>query len=119
METASVPLVDVRAPEEFAVSHLKGALNLETAEAISARFPDRQTRLVIYCSVGYRSARETDTLRRTGYASARNLKGSIFEWANKGHPVYRHGAQVHEVHPFNAEWGVLLNPDLHPSAATQ
>jgi hypothetical protein len=36
----------------------------------------------------------------------------VFEWANSGYPVFRDGEAVREVHPFDAEWGRLLDPEL-------
>ena len=52
-----ISLIDVRASAEFQVSHIKGALNLERADAIAKKFPDKETELVLYCSIGYRSAK--------------------------------------------------------------
>ena len=47
-----------------------------------------------------------------GFTNVRNLEGSIFEWANQGHPVERAGAPVNEVHPYDESWGTLLREDL-------
>jgi rhodanese-related sulfurtransferase len=110
----AVVLLDVREPEEFAVSHLAGARRVTSAaEAISAldtAGPD--TLIVAYCSVGYRSAALVIALREQGMASAVNLEGSIFAWANAGLPVYRGDTEVAEVHPFDDAWGTLLNQGL-------
>jgi 3-mercaptopyruvate sulfurtransferase SseA len=66
----------------------------------------------VYCSVGYRSARIVERLRAAGHSDVRNLRGSIFQWANEGRPVVRGDSTVHKVHPFDATWGRLLNADL-------
>mmetsp|Transcript_146789 Transcript_146789/g.270973 ORF Transcript_146789/g.270973 Transcript_146789/m.270973 type:complete len:176 (+) Transcript_146789:84-611(+) len=108
-----VNLIDVRSPAEFLVSHLKGAVNLERAQDIASEYPDKSAALILYCSVGYRSARESGRLMKMGYQHVWNVKGSIFEWANKGRPVYHNGHRVHFVHPFDEKWGVLLHPELH------
>lgn len=114
LETGENPLLlDVRAPEEFAVSHLQGAVRAETVEEARAAMERQPGRpVIVYCSVGYRSAKLADELRQTGHPQVRNLEGSIFAWANSGHPVYRDDQEVHAVHPFNRRWGKLLREDL-------
>jgi rhodanese-related sulfurtransferase len=108
-------ILDVRTPEEYAVSRLPGAIRVDPEGELSdfLRNLDHETPVVAYCSVGYRSSRLVERLKREGFADAKNLEGSIFEWANKGFPVERDGALVQEVHPYDAEWGRLLEPSLH------
>ena len=116
-------LLDARSAEEYAVSHLNGARRVDP-EATS--FPEldslsRETPIVVYCSVGVRSAKIAKRLRDQGYTHAVNLQGSIFRWANQGRPVMREGRPVHAVHPYSRLWGTLLNDDLHaytPEAAS-
>lgn len=117
-----IVLLDVREPEEFAVSHLAGARRAtsvaEAAAILDAVGPD--TLVVAYCSVGYRSAALVTALREQGVPTAVNLEGSIFAWANAGLPVYRGDIEVAEVHPFDGSWGTLLNQGLwafEPAAA--
>ena len=108
-----VLLLDARAPAEFAVSHLPGAINAERIEdALRVLGEDRARPIVVYCSVGYRSGYLARDLGDAGFTNVRNLEGSIFEWANTGHPVYRGEDEVREVHPFDAKWGELLERDL-------
>jgi len=109
-------LLDARAAEEFAISHLGGARRaLTKAEALGALHDlPRDRGIVVYCSVGYRSARLAEALAGEGFTNVRNLEGSIFEWANSGHPVFCGSEPVDEVHPYDASWGELLRPDLHP-----
>lgn len=106
-------LVDVREAEEFAVSHLEAAANLQTAAAIAARVPDKSTPLVVYCSVGYRSAEVAAELQALGYGNVRNLRHSIFAWASAGRPLVNVGGATDKVHPFNATWGSLIDSTLH------
>lgn len=116
-EAARPLLLDTRPEAEFAVSHLPGAQRIapQTQEFDQLRSLPRDTPIVTYCSVGYRSARVADRLQSAGFTNVRNLEGSIFEWANTGHPVYQGDRQVHQVHPYDQLWGQLLNPNLHPS----
>lgn len=114
---ASVLLIDTRTAEEFGVSHLRGAARAETLEAVRALVttakPDQ--RVVLYCSVGYRSAKLADALQRAGQSNVWNLEGSIFAWVNEGRAVVRNGAEVREVHPYNNRWGALLEKKFWPA----
>jgi hypothetical protein len=74
---------------------------------------DRDAPVVVYCSVGYRSAKVTAALQERGFTQVANLKGSIFRWANEGRPVVRGSTGVREVHPYDHTWGTLLNDSLH------
>ena len=108
-------LLDARSPEEYAVSHLPGAHRVDPA---ADAYPSldtlaADTPLVVYCSVGYRSAGVAQALRDQGFTNVANLKGSIFRWANEGRPVYRDGQRVATVHPYDATWGRLLADSLH------
>lgn len=108
-------LLDVRTEDEFAVSHLDGALrvdpDLRDVTALDTLGFDRP--IVTYCSIGYRSAALAEKLQAAGFTNVANLEGSIFMWANDGRPVYRGGRRVHAVHPYDAVWGRLLDADLH------
>lgn len=114
-------LLDVRRGEEFEVSHLPGAVHFPPGSAAMGleSLASKDTPIVVYCSVGYRSSRMARQLRAAGYSNVSNLEGSIFEWANGGHPVERDGRRVEQVHPYNRLWGRLLDGDLHPENVHQ
>ncbi len=103
-------LFDIRASEEFAVSHLHGAVRAEKAEEVDL---PRDTFIIAYCSVGVRSAAFIRDLQQQGYMQAFNLRGSLFEWANKGYPLEQDGKNTHKAHPYNAKWGQFLDKKLH------
>ena len=109
-EPAGVVLLDARAAGEFAVSHLPGAHHVgsdaDAASRLAAAAPGAA--VVVYCSVGYRSAALVERLRAMGHEDAVNLEGSIFRWAGEGRPVYRGAARVEQVHPYDDAWGALL-----------
>ena len=109
-------LLDARAEQEWAVSHLDGGLLAPDTDAALAVLVGRplDTPIVVYCSVGYRSGALTEELLERGYTDVRNLEGSIFEWANRGLPVVREDELVTEVHPYDAEWGRLLDARYWP-----
>ncbi|QDV36389.1 rhodanese-like domain-containing protein [Tautonia plasticadhaerens] len=115
-ERQSPLLLDVRAEDEYAVSHLPGAIHVPPdagiEELLASVTEDRP--IVAYCSVGYRSSVMARRLREAGFEEVANLEGSIFQWANEGRPVVRGGEQVEEVHPYDDRWGRLLDRRLHP-----
>lgn len=108
-------LLDARSPEEYAVSHLPAARRV-APNATSVPALDsvaRDTAIVVYCSVGYRSARLASRLQSQGFRNVANLQGSIFRWANEGRTVVQGDTPVRAVHPYDATWGRLLHDTLH------
>jgi rhodanese-related sulfurtransferase len=106
-------LLDVRTLDEWNVSHLPGARRIEpsaTAE-IAAQGLKKETPIVTYCAVGYRSGELAERLRAAGFTNVRNLEGSIFAWANEHRPLVHEDERVSRVHPYNGFWGRLLNDD--------
>ena len=111
-DTVRPILLDVRAPEEFAVSHLAGARltpSLEPALAALAAAP-ADTPVVAYCSVGWRAAALAARLHERGYTRVYTLEGSLFQWANEGRPVYADSGQVQVVDPYGEPWSRCLDP---------
>jgi rhodanese-related sulfurtransferase len=106
-------IFDVRAKSEFEISHLKTAANLVSADQIAKIVSDKNAEIVVYCSVGYRSAGVADELRLMGYRNVRNLHHSIFEWANKNYILVNVNGVTDKVHPFNKKWGTLLDDTRH------
>lgn len=108
-------LLDVREPAEFAISHLAGARNVPWGSDWQLELKDipKTRAIVVYCSIGYRSAVLARKLEQAGFAQVVNLEGSIFKWASEGRPLIRPGGQAAAVvHPYDAKWGRLLAPDL-------
>jgi rhodanese-related sulfurtransferase len=105
-------LLDVRAPTEFRISHLRGARlapDLETAQGILVGV-GKDCEVIVYCSVGWRSSAVAQGLTTAGYRRVYNLRGGIFAWANQGRPIYDARGIASKVHPFNDDWGRLLLP---------
>ena len=111
-----IVLLDARSADEFDVSHLRGAVRANTArkalDALGAGVADRI--VVTYCSVGYRSSKLADELRGRGVANLYNLEGSLFQWANEGRPLHRGDEPADQVHPYDDEWGQLLDRRFRP-----
>lgn len=100
-------LLDTREWSEYSVSHLKNAkwagyksFNLDILKGLP-----KSVKIVCYCSVGYRSERIAKKIIESGYTNVYNLYGSIFEWINRGYPVYDLSSnKVSLVHGYNKKW---------------
>lgn len=105
-------LLDARTPAEYAVSHLDGATRIDPRRPVLRGLSgfSRDTPVVVYCTVGYRSARVAQWLRRQGFRTVYDLAGGIFAWANQGRLMKADGRVVTTVHPYNELWGRLLVP---------
>lgn len=106
-------LLDVRTEEEWNVSHLSGARRVDPnspIEKVGAEI-SKETPIVTYCAVGYRSGALATKLREAGFTNVRNLEGSIFQWANEHRPLVRESQPVTTVHPYSSLWGRLLIDD--------
>ena len=104
-------ILDARAAAEYAVSHLAEA---QLADPISFN-PERslqnvskKTPLVVYCSVGYRSAELVQILNQSGFTQVFNLEGGLFQWANENQPLFQDGRPAQQVHPYSPLWSRLL-----------
>ena len=108
-------LIDVRKAKEFRVSRIPGAVNQTRFGKIRDLIQDPNKKAVLYCSVGYRSAKLVEKLKAKGFNEAYNLTGSIFEWANQGNRLVNDQGETLFVHPYNDHWGQLLDANRHPS----
>lgn len=107
-------LLDVREKKEYEVSHLPGAIQIDPNARKFKTLADlpKDTPIVAYCSVGYRSSEMARRLKKAGFTNVSNLEGSIFTWANESNPVFSDSTEVYGVHPYNTVWGQLLQPKL-------
>ncbi len=112
----TVQIWDVRAPEEYALSHLPGAIQVSpdaTAEDLTESLKTAEP-IVVYCSVGYRSSALATRLMEAGHTNIVNLEGSIFAWANQGFPLEAEGAPTNKVHPYGESAAGMLLQQYHP-----
>lgn len=87
---SSVVILDVRRTEEYAESHIKGAILIDQfqndfMEQAKSKLPKDKT-IAVYCRSGRRSANAAGRLAREGYKPV-NLKGGIIAWIKEGQPV--------------------------------
>ncbi len=108
-----VIVLDAREREEFEVSHLPLAhyvgYNEFSGDSISLMIPDKDRSIVVYCSIGIRSEKIAEKLKKMGYQNVRNLYGGIFEWSHKELPLIDNlGQDTDRVHTYSKEWAPFL-----------
>ncbi|HEU4429262.1 MAG TPA: rhodanese-like domain-containing protein [Myxococcota bacterium] len=82
-------IIDVRTPEEYAASHVPGALNI-SFEEIGARISEVSAPhgVALYCMVGPRARKGEEALLAAGYRGALyHLEGGLAAWQASGLPV--------------------------------
>jgi rhodanese-related sulfurtransferase len=83
-------LIDVREDNEWAAGHAAGALHLGKGiieRDIETKIPDKETKLVLYCGGGFRSALAADALQQMGYTNVISLDGGWRGYQQSGLPI--------------------------------
>ena len=111
-------VLDARTQAEYDVSHLKGAARIDPYRPLlrPLRGMPKDTAIVIYSSVGYRSSRVAAWLARQGYTRVANLDGSLFRWANDDRPLFHDDRPTVQVHPYDERWGFMLESPYRAAA---
>ncbi len=105
-------VLDAREPAEYAVSHIPNAQNCgyKNFNAGAWKNVTKNTPIVVYCSIGYRSEKIGEQLRNAGFTKVYNLYGSIFEWVNCGYEVVDDKNNVvKKIHTYNKAWSKWVN----------
>ncbi len=87
-------LVDVREEHEYQAAHAAGAIHLSKGiieRDLEKTFPDKNTKLILYCGGGFRSALATDNIQKMGYRNAISLDGGWRAIEASGLPLERPG----------------------------
>jgi sodium/bile acid cotransporter 7 len=114
LEDTNLVLLDIRQPEEQAVSMLPHAMTLrEFAERFRKGIP-KGKRIVVYCTIGYRSGKYAMELAGQGIR-AENLEGGVLAWSHAGGPFQVKNdaglvTPTRRVHVFDKGWN-FLHPD--------
>ncbi len=107
MSGTKVLLLDAREPEEFNVSHIKGAKNYGYKSPNKNMLKDvpKNTEIIVYCSVGVRSQNTGKDLKKLGFTNVKNLYGGIFLWQNQSRPIVdNEGKSTDSVHCYSQKW---------------
>jgi rhodanese-related sulfurtransferase len=110
----SIIILDAREVPEFQISHLESAINIGfnkfSAEEKQLQKLNKNTPIIVYCSVGIRSEEMGEKLKKAGFTNVKNLYGGIFEWKNKDFPVIDStGTETENVHTFSKIWRKYLH----------
>jgi rhodanese-related sulfurtransferase len=114
MPKTSAILLDARDEKEFNVSHLDSAIRVgygdfKIKETLKKLPKNKNTKIVVYCSLGIRSETVAYKLIQEGYTNVYNLYGGIFEWKNANFQVKDTlGNSTEKVHTFNKNWSKWL-----------
>ena len=122
MDSKTYALFDVRGSEEFAVSHIEGAIWVDPnidADAFLNLHGDiiGNRSIVLYCSVGVRSSRLAEKIQNHGSFQTPipiyNLELGVFGWHNDKRPLVRLSKDAAKstefIHPYNRWWGRMIN----------
>ena len=90
VDKAGVVVLDVRTPGEFAVGHIKGAINIDVEagdfDANIAKL-DKAKEYAVYCHSGRRSGIATEKMSKSGFTDLKNLNGGIQDWQAAGYTL--------------------------------
>lgn len=108
-----VILLDTREMNEYEVSHIEGSqwvgYNNFSVEEVTQQIENKDTPLIVYCSLGIRSEEIGEKLEKAGFTDIKNVYGGIFEWKNKELPVVNvKDVETDSVHIFSKAWGKWL-----------
>ena len=108
-----VTILDTRETSEYKVSAIGGAKSVGyndfSVEKISAEITNKDQPIVVYCSLGIRSEEVGEKLKKAGFTNVQNLYGGIFEWKNKGYPVWdQNKKETDSIHTFSKKWSKWL-----------
>jgi rhodanese-related sulfurtransferase len=85
------PVLDVRFPQEYAIAHIPGSINIyeKEVETITQRFPDKATPIVLYCNGPFcgKSKRVSAELVKRGYTNVKRYQLGLPVWRALGNTV--------------------------------
>ena len=81
-------VIDIRSPEDYADSHIPGAVNIpqdDLPQRADELPEDRDAPIITVCNIGKFSKHATLYLKSKGYRNVRSAKGGLNEWVRKGY----------------------------------
>ncbi|MEM6698704.1 MAG: rhodanese-like domain-containing protein [Bacteroidota bacterium] len=102
--------LDAREPAEYKVSHIEDAkfIGYEYFSLANVKDIPKDKKIIVYCSVGYRSEKISEKLLEAGFKDVSNLYGGIFEWKNQDQEVVDEKGATEKVHAYDHIWGFWL-----------
>ena len=72
-------------------------------------FKNKNSKIVVYCSLGVRSEDVAEKLKKAGYSNVYNLYGGIFEWKNNDLEVLNLNEKpTDSIHIYSKAWSKWL-----------
>ncbi len=105
-------ILDAREKKEYVVSKIEGAkyVGFKDFDMRVVDEFDKNAKIIVYCSVGYRSEKIAEKLKEASYSVVSNLYGGIFEWKNQGHDVVGADNRItQKIHAYDKIWGIWLD----------
>lgn len=107
----NILLLDAREKDEYQVSHIAKASYVGYVDFDIKRLEHvrKDEKVIVYCSVGYRSEKIAEKLLKAGFTDVSNLYGGIFEWVNQSRPIVdATNESTDNIHPYSKTWGIWL-----------
>jgi rhodanese-related sulfurtransferase len=82
--------VDVREESEWANGHITDAIHLSKGiieRDIAKLIPDSNSKVILYCGGGFRSALAADNIQKMGYSNVESMDGGYTAWQQAGLPT--------------------------------
>lgn len=93
-------LLDIRTEAEYEAGHIKGAEWLPRGKLeyhIQERVQDPDSRIVLYCGTGGRSALAVLTLQDMGYTNVVDLEGGFEKWVSEDRTFYNRYGELKRI----------------------
>ena len=112
-ESEDIILLDSREEKEFKTSHLKNAIyvgyDFFNLDSVQSKLKNKNSKIVVYCSLGVRSEDVAEKLKKAGYSNVYNLYGGIFEWKNHDLEVLNSNERpTDSIHTYSKAWSKWL-----------
>tara|TARA_B100000795_G_scaffold74419_1_gene52771 strand:- start:29088 stop:29546 length:459 start_codon:yes stop_codon:yes gene_type:complete len=116
-DDANTIVLDTREKKEYDLSHIKGARHVGyktfDIKTVSKNIKNKDTPIVVYCSLGVRSEDIGEKLQKAGYTNIKNLYGGIFDWKNNNLPVVNlNQKETDSIHAYSKKWSKWLTKGI-------
>ena len=99
----SVVLLDVRSAKERRVSMIPKAISQKEFEKNIVKYRDRK--IIVYCTIGYRSGKKVVKMRKKGW-NAYNLIGGVLAWSHAGQTFSAPDGDSLRLHVYGKKWNL-------------
>ena len=110
VQKSKFTILDARTKKEFEISHIRNAIwvGYEEFDFKLVQNISLNDTILIYCTIGYRSEKIGQKLKKNGLKHIYNLKGGIIQWVNDGYEIVRNEKPTNEIHPFSKAFEIWI-----------